>query len=451
MKERMTQMITTGNIILASVLVGLVVIYIVKMIGSARINKRFVLKLLQDIFPEKQFDAESITMNEMETFRFSTNIAEKTYTHVQAKTQDDELVELEIRCYNPEAEMEEEKYEASIKNARPKEDNINNPISGQGYAAGVEMAQNMLREQNKLEEEDRLIQAKIALHERDVKIVQHLNQHTTLFPTVYRYLTKKNVTCCAYTGKETLTAYILKADESQKQQYLENVVRALAQMHHYDQDVLGEFVDKKILDADSYKVALERSMDNMVDAGLVRRETVRVIANEYYPIAQYVSQNAERGLRLKNCSSYELYVNQDRVTLRDWDGFSFDLKALNLAELLNDPACELTSDMQDHLLDVYVKERLELEATLNPHSLVKSYDFAVTGFLVTQLNYIAVYISKTKDIDPDKAKASMLVNWDKPHMQLLLANFSGRLKRYEESRSFAQELQDLFTQVLTSL
>lgn len=444
-------MTTTNQIILASVLMGLVIVYIIKTVGSAHLSKRYVLKLLRELFPEKEFSEAEISLEALKIKRFSDNVSEKSFTHIQAKTEQGETVDLEVRLYNPEAAMDEDKYEASIKNARPKEDNIDNPISGQGHAAGVEMAQNMMREQNKLEQEDRLIQAKLALHERDVAIVQHLNQYTTLFPTIYRYIPKKRLTCYGFTGEESLTDYLGHVDEIQKAKALKKVVAALAQLHNHDQEILSMFPEKIVLDADSYKVALERSMDNMVKAKLVQPEEVRALANEYYPIAQVVCQEAERGLRIKNCSSYELYVNQEHVYLRDWDGFSFDFKALNLAEILNDPVCELSRQAQDELLQFYAKTRLQADATRVPELMLKRYDFAVTGFLVTQLNYMAVYVSKMKEIEANEAPASMLVNWDAKHLKMLLDNLLYRLNQYEESQAFAQELQAIFTPVLTSL
>src|SRR6056297_685602 len=227
--------------LVAFILVGVGVYYAYYLKQKVRIDKKYAIKILEKSFPDDSFSEENVSIKRSGEIKHEdTEINEMVFFKVYATSDESKEYDLEIRRYNPQADIEAKEYEEFQKGAKAEDSVTDSVLSGSPDAANtatIESAQSMMQEQSKREEEDKLIRSRILQHELGIKIAKILSQKSRIIPEIYYYDKRKYCSLIEYPGSTLLKDYFEEIDEEAKESSIIKIINNIAKIHNSFSDI----------------------------------------------------------------------------------------------------------------------------------------------------------------------------------------------------------------------
>lgn len=434
------------NYIAILVVAGGMIYFAIKTLTRFAVTGSFVKKELKAVWPDEVFEEANITIDEIQLSDIESQekVREQMLFHIQARNSSGLVRNLELRSYDPAAEFEEEKYQQLTKNVRPKDDNMDASGASGGiggsHFAGIEHAQSLLRDQAKIEKEDRIIRARMQRIKIDLEISRKLAPLCTFIPDIYRFNEKRACVMTEYTGKQSLTSYLETASHEQKMAIYQQIMRDLATAHNNFGSVSLFLPRRPAMDSNAYRSLLEKGLSELKKINILNDEQISNLLNEYYLISEYLADHYEAKLYFSTFSPYAFYINDHRALIRDWSNYDTGQMWFNIVELLKDPVSDLNLVEEDQLVQTYLEA---LNSDFSYEEARKLYDLSSCHILTVQLCYMRIYLERVADLSIEEKR--VLKNWDEAHFNMLLTTALTKWSQYEESKPYAELLSNIFT------
>lgn len=411
-----------------------------------RLSKGYLMRILTKCFPDRAIQKNTIKIERFPTPEATPETEDRVFYGVTARDQADNVVRLTVQAYYPRVAVDLKRLQEELEKTRPKDDMSSGQmrLPTQTMSGAFTYTESRIENQKKAEEEEQEVNKRINRYEQGIEALEAVGKISELIPRLYFYDKRRLFTFVEYSGGEILKQKVYQADWLDKQKYLTKAVTELATTHECGKHLVGKLVPYY---HHNYKLVislLETALGTLPKGGRpIESEAVRHLVELYKPVASFIDNQAEKGLKLSNCSPYNLFVFEETIRLRDWEGIRRDVIALDLAELLRDPVTGISLEQERQMLDVYCRRRSELDADFDSEVFRKEYDLVASIHSLNQSGYVAQYLSWERRTKAQGKKLDVeMPNWNLQGLRELLEKTIDTLTLYDESREFAAALKE---------
>lgn len=200
--------------------------------------------------------------------------------------------------------------------------------------------------------EERVIAAKVAMVNAEVDHLRLLSIQGGIFPRLIAHDEQRLITITEPVGKQRLDDVWQELDTAARQTLLEQLLQDVATLHsHHSGDLAATLPPGPTHTERSIRESLYASLET----GLaMATASIQQVLNAAEPLTN--TAQLERGLRLTNASPRGFFVQSERVRSLNWAGLRRDVPALDVVELVCDPALGLSAEQEDYFFAVYLEK-----------------------------------------------------------------------------------------------
>ncbi|MGI6344518.1 MAG: hypothetical protein ACOX18_05575 [Bacillota bacterium] len=289
-----------------------------------------------------------------------------------------------------------------------------------------------------LTEEQRVVALQRQALDAEIRQLELLNQQDALFPRLLAYDEKRLITFATAVGPQRLDDALQEHDEAGKLALLTPLVEDLARFHDWGRQVMEEFPPGAGHTEEQIKESLRECLQSWVQAGMrLTPDGILEILNALTPLLTTAA--AEIGLRLIDSSPRGYFLGEGQVMRPTWGRVVRDVSALDLIELICDPAVRLSAEGEFELMRAYV-ERRDISAAEKQRlawdvlRLAVYYRLRLSGFL-------AIAASEQRDLG--------LPYWDEATLAHTIRNLRVDLAEDPELATLARLLEPRLERLLS--
>jgi hypothetical protein len=415
---------------------------------KVKIDKKYAINILEKSFSNESFNNDNVTIKRSGEIKHEdTDINEMVFYKIDAKSNQNKEYDLELRRYNPEADIEAQEYDEFKKGAKAEDNATDSVLSGSPDSANtatIESAQSMMQEQNKREQEDKLIRSRILQHELGIKIAKILSKKTRLIPEVYYYDKKKYCSLIEYPGSILLKDYLENASEDKKESAIIKIINNIAKAHNAFSDISVYLPPRIDMEPEDFRAILKTGLDSLYEARLINSQQRLELLNEYFTVASYLSSNYLKNVKLQGFTPYKLLVNNENYFINEFYSFDMGPQLTNVVEFMKDPIV-YSKDLEKEALASYYNI---IKLDFDYQEFLKYYHLFSCHILAIQLLYMKLYFKRIEENkDKIQEEDNPLINWDIEHFNLLYQDAKEKWSSFEESKFFIEKLDEIISAI----
>ncbi|HHW98216.1 MAG TPA: hypothetical protein GX738_01145 [Firmicutes bacterium] len=316
--------------------------------GDLRLNRRYLARFLKD--SEGRGPVRILTRR-LPVDKPVGAPEERVYYHLDTEFADSSKRSVLVQIVYPLEELHEERERRN----RPGNEDANlmqgmsSPLQSSSDV-GVKLQEDPFKD---LAQEEKVKAAKVALVNREIDHLRMLSIYCKVFPRLISHDEQRLITVTEAVGAERLDDIWQEADGLSRKNLLTQLVQDLAVLHSRGKDLASLLPPGPSLNEPSMRETLSGALVNGLQVAYATVQQVQREASPLYGVAQL-----DKGIRLANASPRGFFILDGQGRSCHWAGLRRDVSALDVVELICDPALGLAAEEEVELLATYL-DRLE--------------------------------------------------------------------------------------------
>ncbi len=347
--------------------------------GDLRLNRKYLARFLKD---QQGRGPVQLQTSKLPLDRPADAPEDRAYYHIEAEFADASKRSVLAQIVYP---LEELQKERERRNRPGNEDpNIMQSMASQLQSTfQVGVPEDPYKD---LTMEEKITAAKVAEVNQEVEHLRMLSLYCDIFPRLIAHDEQRLITITEPVGQQRFDDLWQELDEASRRSLLVQLAEELALLHIRGEDLAALLPPGPSLSATSMRESIGAALENGLELAATTIQQAQAAADPICAIA-----NLEKGLRLANASPRGFFVHDGRVRSCLWGGLRRDLSALDLVELICDPALGLTAQQEEDLLTVYLdKLQQDLESEAERITLVQLRRLVIY-FQLVLIGHLAVF------------------------------------------------------------
>ena len=334
--------------------------------ADMRLNKRFLARYLKDTVGR---GPSKLEITRLDVIRQPEQAEEKVYFAVAAIFSDGTEERALAQVFYPLEALLAERQ----KRHKASEGDNSSTLQMSG---GVDYDQSVPEQARRLKddplpdlrEEAKVLAQKSARQAAEIRQLQAINNHTTLFPRFVAYDTKEKIAVLGGAGTMRLDKMLLDRDEVGKEGLLMTLLVSLAEFHAPTEKLTPELFSAARLNPALMREQIAASFAGLMAAGLpladsellslaVAAQTICLVGE--LPAGPKLAEASPRAFFVSTVGDY-------KCSPVDFGGVRQDISLLDVVELLCDPVTSLSPTKERTLMKEYLAARGNFSADFDP-------------------------------------------------------------------------------------
>lgn len=348
--------------------------------GDMRLTRRYLARYLKD--------GRGRGPTRLQTSKLSVDMPkgasdERVYYNIDAEFADNSRQSVLVQIVYPLEELHKEREKRNLHGGEGA-----SMMPGMGdlqasHSTGTQLKEDPFKE---LANEEKVMAAKRAMVKAEAEHLRMLAINSGIFPRFVAHDEQRLITITEAVGNWRLDDFWQEGAEADRGRLLTQVVQELAALHVHGHDLAAHLPPGPPHSERAMREAIYVGLTNGLNAETAVIQQVQASAEPLY-----VTANLEKGLRLANASPRGFYVHDQQAYSFNWAGLRRGVSALDVVELICDPALNLSAEQETSYFMIYLEKLQQLAgAELEELTLVDLNRLAVY-FQLVLLGHLAFF------------------------------------------------------------
>lgn len=317
--------------------------------GDLRLHRKYIGRFIKDAQGQGPTHVSLVKLPVDQTLAIGVP-EERVWYHLDACFRDGEQRSALVQVFYP---LEELQAERERMNRPGVEDPDLAPPSMSMASAdfSAKLKEDPFKE---LTKEEKVVAAKSAQVAGEIELLRVLGNDGVLFPTLLAHDEKRLITFTNPIGTKRLDDRLHELETAERVVLLEGLMQDLAAFHGKKEDVdLAALLPGAGHTQQNMMEALYGSLLVWLHSEGADADFIQAVLEAAAPL--FITAEIEPGLRLLDSSPRAFFVRGQRARRPNWAGVRRDVSALDVIELVCDPAVGLSAEQEMHLFSVYLQ------------------------------------------------------------------------------------------------
>lgn len=400
--------------------------------GDLRLNRRYLRRYLKDTQGRGPVRLQT---TKLPVDRSAGAPEERAYYDIKAEFADASKRSVLVQIVYPLEELHKEREQRNLPGSE--DSNMMQGLTESGADVGAKLKEDPFKD---LAAEEKVTAAKVAMVNMEVDHLRMVSINCALFPRLIAHDEQRLITITEPVGKQRLDDAWQELDDATRQSLLAQLLQDIAVFHSRSVDLAAILLPGPSHSERAMREALYSSLENGLEMATMSIQQAQAAAAPLYATAQL-----EKGARLANASPRGFFVKDGYARSFNWSGLRRDVSALDVVELVCDPALGLSAEQELDYLAVYLdKLQNSTDADTEKLTLVDLRRLAIY-FQLVLVGHLALF---QRGPNAASSKSPLdIKHWPATSLSQVASKLLAHLQADDE----LQTLFDLLAPVLQSL
>lgn len=311
--------------------------------GDLRLNRRYLARYLKDT---QGRGPVRLQITKLPVDRPAGAPEERAYYDIKAEFADASKRSVLAQIVYPLEELHKEREQRNL----PGSEDGNMMQGLTEMQSGSDVSAKLKEDPFKdLAAEEKATAAKVAMVNMEIDHLRMVSINCTLFPRLIAHDEQRLITITEPVGKQRLDDVWQQLDTAARQGLLAQLLQDIAVLHSHSADLAAILLPGPSHSERAMREALYSSLENGLEMPTASIQQAQSAAGPLYATAQL-----EKGARLANASPRGFFMKDGRARSINWAGLRRDVSALDVIELVCDPALGLSADQEVDCFSAYL-------------------------------------------------------------------------------------------------
>ncbi len=316
--------------------------------GDLRLNRRYLARYLKDALGRGPVRLQT---TKLPVDRPTGAPEERAYYDIEAEFADESKRSVSVQIVYPLEELHQEREQRNLPSNGEASMMPGLTEMQSSFDVGARLKEDPFKD---LATEEKVTAAKAAMVNREVDQLRTASVNGVVFPRLIAHDEQRLITITESVGKQRFDDVWQELDDAARRSMLLQLLQDIAVFHGRSADLAAILPPGPSHNERAMRESLYASLDNGLQLATASIQQALSAAGPLYATAQL-----EKGVRLANASPRGYFVRDGRARSFNWADLRRDVSALDVIELVCDPALGLSVEQEVESFTAYLDKLRE--------------------------------------------------------------------------------------------